>query len=120
MMPARPTADLDTIRAAIERRDAGLLESLYAEDAVLRFLGRDRPPARPLELRGRREIGPHLRRSLARESAVRLENPVVGGHGIAFLECRRYPDGSQAVAATVVGLDDGLICWQTTVLASDD
>lgn len=52
---------LDTLRRGIEGRDAGLLTSLYSDDAELTEVDNDHPPARPRTYRGSGQIAEHLR-----------------------------------------------------------
>ncbi|MBD0694418.1 nuclear transport factor 2 family protein [Streptomyces sp. CBMA123] len=118
---AAPTAfDARALREGIERRDAETLLALYAEDAELRVVDRKTQPSHPLVMHGRDEIGAMLSDVYGREMTHKLEQVVIQGDQVAFLESCRYPDGVRVLMASMAGLRDGRIVDQTSVQAWDE
>ncbi|MGW3072793.1 MULTISPECIES: nuclear transport factor 2 family protein [unclassified Kitasatospora] len=118
---ATPAAfDTRALRQGIERRDAETLLALYAEDAELRMVDRKTQPSHPLVMHGREEIGAMLDDIYSREMTHKLEQVVVQGDHVAFLESCRYPDGVRVLMSSMAGLRDGRIVDQTSVQAWDE
>ena len=109
-----------TMRRAIEERDADTLVGCYAEDAELQTVNRDTTPSSPRVLRGKEEISKYLRDVCAREMTHRVENEVVGENRIAFNEVCEYPDGTCILGAETLELRDGKIVRQVNVEAWDE
>jgi hypothetical protein len=120
MTTIRTTTDLDTLARAIETRDAETLTTLYAADATLTLLDRDHPPSGPQVFRGRDEIGAYYRDICGRNMEHEVRDPVSTGHGLAWTQHCRYPDGARVVCTTVATVDAGLIRNQTAIQVWDD
>jgi len=110
----------DTLRRATEQRNAELLVSLYADDAELRVVDRNRTPSSPLVLRGKQAIADFLKDICERDMTHRIEQQVVGDNHLAFLEACKYPDGCHVLCASVVDLRGGKIVRQVCVQAWDE
>ncbi|MFE4516844.1 nuclear transport factor 2 family protein [Kitasatospora sp. NPDC056783] len=118
---AGPAAfDAHALREGIERGDAETLLALYAEDAELRMVDRKTQPSHPLVMHGRAEIGAMLDDVYGREMTHKLEQVVVQGDHVAFLESCRYPDGVRVLMSSMADLRDGRIVDQTSVQAWDE
>ncbi|MEU8513604.1 nuclear transport factor 2 family protein [Kitasatospora sp. NPDC048722] len=118
---AAPTAfDARALREGIERSDAGILLALYAEDAELRVVDHRTQPSHPLVMHGREEIGAMLNDVYGREMTHTLEQVVVQGDHVAFMESCRYPDGVRVLMSSMADLRDGRIVDQTSVQAWDE
>ncbi|MGW2249161.1 nuclear transport factor 2 family protein [Kitasatospora sp. NPDC001660] len=118
---ATPTAfDARALREGIERSDAGTLLALYAEDAELRVVDHRTQPSHPLVMHGRDEIGAMLSDVYGREMTHKLEQVVVQGDHVAFMESCRYPDGVRVLMTSMADLRDGRIVDQTSIQAWDD
>jgi hypothetical protein len=112
--------DFERLRRGIEQLDAGLLLSLYAEDAEMFIVNRYTTPSSPRVLRGKDEITEHLRDVCGRTMTHRVENEVVGEDRVAFNEACEYEDGTRVLAATTLEVRDGEIVWQVNVEAWDE
>ena len=112
--------DFEALRRGIEGSDAGLLTSLYADDAEVRIVNRYTGPSSPRVLRGRGEISEHLRDVCGRAMTHKVENEIVGGDRVAFNEECEYPDGTKVLAAITLEVRDGKIARQTQVEAWDE
>ncbi|MGW6915160.1 nuclear transport factor 2 family protein [Kitasatospora sp. NPDC054939] len=118
---AAPSAfDVRALREGIERGDPDLLLALYADDAELRVVDRATQPSHPLVVRGREGIGAMLDDLYGRETTHTLEQVVLQGDHVAFLESCRYPDGVRVLVSSVAGLRGGRIVEQTSVQAWDE
>jgi SnoaL-like protein len=112
--------DFETLRRAIEERDAETLIGLYADDAELRTVNKNATPSSPRVLRGKAEISEYLRDVCGREMTHRVENEVVGDERITFFEACEYPDGTRVLGAQSLELRDGKISRQVNVEAWDE
>jgi nuclear transport factor 2 (NTF2) superfamily protein len=112
--------DFETLRQAIEERDAETLVGFYAEDAEVRTINRNSTPSSPQVLRGKEQIAEYLRDVCGREMTHRVESEVVGEDRIAFNEACEYPDGTRVLGAETLDLRDGKIVWQMNVEAWDE
>ena len=112
--------DFETLRRAIEDRDAETLVGLYADDAELHTVNRNTTPSSPSVLKGKEEIAAYLRDVCGREMTHRVENEVVGEGRIAFMEACEYPDGTRVLGAGTLDVRDGKITRQVTVEAWDE
>src|SRR5690349_11896861 len=112
----RPASfDLGAMKRAIETSDAEALITLYAEDAEMEIVDRDRPPKAPMRLKGRQAIEAHLRDVCGRAMTHTVTDEVAGDGRAAFVERCAYPDGCNVVAAMTLQLRDGRIVKQLTV-----
>lgn len=112
--------DFETLRRAIEERDAETLTRFYADDAELHTVNKNTTPSSPLVLRGKQEISEYLRDVYSREMTHRVENEVLGDDRIAFFEACEYPDGTRVLGAETLELRDGKIARQVNVEAWDE
>ena len=111
---------LDTLRRAIEHRDADQVTSLFADDAELRIISKNHKPSAPQVLRGKSEIAKYLKDVYGRAMTHELQDPVVGEDGLSFLEACRYDDGTRVLGSTTIKLRDGKIARETVVEAWDE
>jgi nuclear transport factor 2 (NTF2) superfamily protein len=112
--------DFETLRRAIEERDAETLVGFYAEDAEVHTVNRNTTPSSPQVLRGKEQISEYLRDVCSREMTHRVENEVVGENRIAFQEACEYPDGVRVLGAETLEVRDGKIVRQVNVEAWDE
>jgi hypothetical protein len=117
---ATGTFDFETLRRAIEGRDADTLVGFYADDAEVLTVNRNSTPSSPQTMRGKEEIGSYLRDVCGREMTHRVENEVVGDGRIAFQEACEYPDGVRVLGAETLEVRDGKIVRQVNVEAWDE
>lgn len=110
---------IDTLRTAIEGRDAAGLIALYADDAVMRIIDRDNPPSRPRELKGRDAIAAFYDDVCSRAMTHKVENGVSDGRRLAFTQACAYPDGTRVFCSAMIEVADGKIARQTNVQAWD-
>ena len=112
--------DFETLRRAIEERDAEMLIGFYADDAELRTINKNTTPSSPHVLSGKEEISKYFRDIFSREMTHSVENEVVGDNRIAFFEACEYPDGTHVLGAETLELRDGKIVRQVNVEAWDE
>ena len=112
--------DFETLRRAIEERDAETLVGFYADDAELRTVNKNTTPSSPQVLHGKEEISEYLQDVCSREMTHRVENEVVGESRIAFNEACEYPDGTHVLGASTLELREGKIARQVNVEAWDE
>lgn len=112
--------DFAALRRALERGDAATLAALYAEDAEMTIVDRNRPPSAPLRLLGRPAIAGFWQDVCSREMTHAVGEEVVGPDRVAFVERCAYPDGCNVVSAMTLDLRDGRIARHLTVQAWDE
>ncbi len=112
--------DFETLRQAIEGRDAQTLVSFYADDAEMLTVNRNTTPSSPHVLRGKEQIAEYLKDVCSREMTHRVENEVIGERRIAFQEACEYPDGVRVLGAETLEVRDGKIVRQVNVEAWDE
>lgn len=110
----------ETMRRAIEQRNAEVLASLYADDAELRVVDRNQTPSSPLVLHGKAAIAEFLKDICERDMTHRIEQEVIGENRLAFLEACEYPGGCHVLCAAVMDLQAGKIVRQVNVQAWDE
>ena len=108
------------LRRALEQSDATVLAELYADDAEMVIVDRDRPPGAPMRLAGKTAIGAFWRDVCSREMTHRVGHEVVGSDRVAFVEECAYPDGCNVLSAMTLDLRNGLIVRHLTVQAWDE
>jgi ketosteroid isomerase-like protein len=108
------------MKQALERSDVDTLIGLYADDAEMEIVDRDRPPSAPMRLVGRPAIEAFWRDVCAREMIHAVGEEVVGSGRAAFVERCAYPDGCHVVSAMTLELRDGRIRRHLTVQAWDE
>ena len=110
---------IPALRRAIETRDGRTLAGFYAEDAVLRIIDQDNPPARPFEMKGRAAIAAYFDDVCGRTMTHRVDFGIAEGDRVAFTQTCTYPDGNRVVCAATLELLGGKIVRQTAVQAWD-
>ena len=70
--------DFAALRRALERSDAATLAALYAEDAEMTIVDRNRPPSAPMRLLGRPAIAGFWQDVCSREMTHAVGDEVVG------------------------------------------
>ena len=112
--------DFATLKRALERSDAAAILGLYAEDAEMTIVDRNRPPSAPLRLVGRPAIEEFWRDVCARDMTHAVGEEVVAPGRAAFVERCAYPDGCHVVSAMTLELREGRIHRHLTVQAWDE
>ena len=115
-----PPFEFSLLRNALEQSDAGVLAGLYADDAEMVIVDRDRPPGAPMRLAGKPAIDAFWRDVCSREMTHRVDHEVIGSDRIAFVEECLYPDGCKVLSAMTLDLRDGRIARHLTVQAWDE
>lgn len=118
-MPTTAASTYESLRDATERRDAGMLASLFADDAIVLAYDKDHPPSRPMRHESRSAIEAMLRDVCSREMTHQVGDPVIGEDRFAFIERCEYPDGTKVVAETMCEMRDGMIVRQVLTQAWD-
>lgn len=112
--------DFAGLKRALEESDAATLIGLYAEDAEMVIVDRDRPPSAPLHIRGREAIGAFWRDVCGRDMTHKVGHEVVGHDHAALVEECLYPDGCHVMSAMALDLRDARIVRHLTVQAWDE
>lgn len=109
-----------TLKRALETSDAEALLGLYADDAEMTVVDRNRPPSAPMMLSGKPAIEAFWRDVCARDMTHRVGREVVGADRVAFVEECAYPDGCHVMSSMTLDLRDGRIARHLTVQAWDE
>ncbi|HYH18620.1 MAG TPA: nuclear transport factor 2 family protein [Azospirillum sp.] len=117
---ATTTFDFGDLKRALEHSDAATLVRLYANDAEMVVVDRNRPPSSPMTLSGKEAIAAFWRDVCARDMTHRVGHEVVGPDRVAFVEECAYPDGCHVMSAMTLDLRDGRIARHLTVQAWDE
>ena len=112
--------EFSRLRHALEQSDADVLAGLYADDAEMVIVDRDRPPGAPMRLAGKPAIDAFWRDVCSREMTHRVDYEVIGSDRIAFVEECLYPDGCKVLSAMTIDLRNGQIARHLTVQAWDE
>ncbi len=112
--------DFPRLKRALETSDATALAGLYADDAEMTIVDRNRPPSTPMRLIGRAAIAEFWRDICAREMTHAIAHEVIGAQRVAFVETCVYPDGCRVLSAMTLDLRDGRIVRHLTVQAWDE
>ena len=104
---------------AVETRDAKSLKALYAANAILTVIDADNPPSKPCTIKGAKNIGSFLDDVYGHDMKHTLDDGVVDGKHLAFVEGCSYPDGTRVIASTMAELGPNGIVKQTIVQAWD-
>src|SRR5690349_4664256 len=99
--------DFVRLSRALEQSDAAVLAELYADDAEMVIVDRDRPPSAPMRLEGKNAIGAFWHDVCSREMTHRVGHEVVGSDRVAFVEECAYPDGCNVLSAMTLDLRNG-------------
>ncbi|PWC54558.1 nuclear transport factor 2 family protein [Azospirillum sp. TSO22-1] len=117
---ASDSFDFGTLKRALEQSDADTLVRLYADDAEMLIVDRNRPPSSPMTLTGREAIAAFWRDVCSRDMSHRVGHEVVGADRAAFVEECAYPDGCHVMSAMTLDLRGGRIARHLTVQAWDE
>ena len=112
--------DTQQLTRALEQSQVEVLCGLYAEDARMIIIDRDRPPSAPLVIEGRDRIGEFWRDVCARDMSHKVDRLVAGDGCVSFVEECLYPDGCRVMSAMTLKLRDGRIVDHLTVQAWDE
>lgn len=115
-----PGFDFPKLKQALEGSEAEPLLELYADDAKMVIVDRDRPPGAPLVLDGKVKIAEFWRDVCAREMTHKVTHAVAGGDRVSFVEECLYPDGCRVMSAMTLGLRQGCIVHHLTIQAWDE
>ena len=119
-MSTTTSFDLERFARAAEQRDAATQLSMYGPDATVTIADKVSQPRSPRVLRTHDEIKAWLEDMYARDMTHSVQHTVKDDTGVAYTQACRYPDGTNVLCATVIGLDGGLISEQTVVQAWDE
>ena len=110
---------LPALRRAIETRDGQTLAGFYADDAVMRIVDQDNPPARPYEIKGREAIAAYFADVCGRTMTHRIDAGISEGDKLAFTQSCTYPDGKRVLCSAMLELAGGKFVRQVSVQAWD-
>ncbi len=113
------TLGIPALRQAIESRDGDSLAGFYADDAVLRIIDHDNPPASPHEIKGRDAIAAYYADVCGRTMTHRVNLGIAEGDKLAFTQTCTYPDGKRVFCSATLELVGGKIARQVSVQAWD-
>ncbi|MCM8735744.1 nuclear transport factor 2 family protein [Azospirillum sp. A1-3] len=117
---ATATFDFGDLKKALEHSDAATLIGLYADDAEMVIVDRNRPPSSPMTFSGREAIAAFWRDVCSRDMTHYVGHEVVGPNRAAFVEECAYPDGCHVMSAMTLDLRGGRIAKHLTVQAWDE
>jgi ketosteroid isomerase-like protein len=112
--------DVQRLTEALERSQADVLRDLYAENATMKIVDRDRPPSKPMVIAGKENIAAFWQDVCAREMSHKVTNLIAGEGGVSFVEECLYPDGCRVMSAMTLKFADGRIAEHVTVQAWDE
>lgn len=115
-----PPFEFRRLKQGLERSIPQDIVGLYAEDAELLIVDRDRPPSAPMRISGREAIGDFWRDVCGREMTHAVTREVVGPDRAAFVEECVYPDGCHVMSSMTLDLEGGRIRRHLVVQAWDD
>ena len=119
-MSTIPIFELDRFTRAAEERDASTQLSMYGPDAVVTIADRITQPGSPRVLDTARQISDWLQDMYARDMTHSVAQRVSDEDGAAYMQACLYPDGTNVLCATVIGLAEGLISEQTVLQVWDE
>ena len=112
--------DFAKLKRALERSDAKSLLELYADNATMKIVDRNRPPSSPMVVAGKNNIDAFWREVCSREMSHEVTQEVLGSDRISFIEECLYPDGCRVLSAMMLHLRGGRIVEHVTVQAWDE
>jgi hypothetical protein len=119
-MSTTTTFDLARFARALEERDAATQLSVYGPDATVTIVDKITQPGSPRVLSTGEEIKDWLEDTASRDMTHRVQHQVSDDSGAAYTLACRYPDGTNVLCATVLGLHGGQITDQTVVQVWDE
>jgi len=120
MSATTATFDLDRFARAAEERDAATQLSMYGPDATVTIIDKIAQPRSPRVLRTHEQIKDWLEDMFGREMSHSVQHRVTDETGVAFTMACRYPDGTNAICATVIAVDGEQIKDQTVLQVWDE
>jgi|ERR1700686_3974147 hypothetical protein len=120
MYATKPDVTPDSLRSAIEARDAETLSALYADNAVITIMDRDHPPGAPMLVSGRAAINEYCADICSRNMTHAVETAVADESHLAFIERCAYPDGTRVVCSAILDTAGGRIQRQVALQVWDD
>jgi hypothetical protein len=112
--------DFAKLRAALETSNAVSLLDLYADDATMKIVDRNRPPSSPMIVNGKNNIEAFWRDVCSREMTHKVTQEVLSPERVSFIEECLYPDGCRVMSAMTLTLRGGRIVEHVTVQAWDE
>jgi hypothetical protein len=112
--------DFAKLRTALEESDARSLLELYADNATMKVVDRNRPPSSPMILDGKHKIEAFWVDVCSREMTHKVTQEVLGPERVSFIEECLYPDGCRVLSAMTLNLRAGRIIEHVTVQAWDE
>lgn len=112
--------DVEQLTRALEHSQADVLDTLYADEATMKIVDRDRPPSRPLVISGKEKIGEFWREVCSRDMTHKVTNVVADGDAVSLVEECLYPDGCRVLSAMTLRVREGRISDHLTVQAWDE
>jgi hypothetical protein len=112
--------DFAKLRTALEESDARSLLELYADNATMKVVDRNRPPSSPMILDGKHKIEAFWVDVCSREMTHKVTQEVLGSERVSFIEECLYPDGCRVLSAMTLNLRAGRIIEHVTVQAWDE
>lgn len=112
--------DFTKLKMALEKSDAKSLLELYADNATMKIVDRNRPPSSPMVVEGKNNIDAFWRDVCSREMSHKVTQEVLGSDRISFIEECLYPDGCRVLSAMTLNLRGGRIVEHVTVQAWDE
>jgi SnoaL-like domain len=111
--------DVNTLKRAIEERDARTLSGLYAEDATLIVMDRDSSPRNPRTISGLKAISSYYDEICGRDMRHEMVAGLSDDSHVAFTEACEYPDGTRVFCSAMAEVLNGKIKRQTNVQVWD-
>jgi hypothetical protein len=93
---------------------------LYADNATMKVVDRNRPPSSPMILDGKHKIEAFWVDVCSREMTHKVTQEVLGSERVSFIEECLYPDGCRVLSAMTLNLRAGRIIEHVTVQAWDE
>jgi hypothetical protein len=120
MSTTTPQFDLDRFTGAAEARDAATQLSMYGPGATVTIMDEIARPSTPRVLRTESQIKTWLEDLCGRDMTHSVTHRVIDGSSAAYTLACRYPDGTQALCATLIELQDDHIKDQIVVQVWDE
>lgn len=113
MAPAQRA--FESLRQALEWRDAEAILALYDDDAVIVGFDKTDRSLSPMRLEGKEEIGPVIREFCLRDMHCEVSDQAVGDSRFSFIEVCQHPDGGHIHAATLCEVREDKIVREVQV-----
>lgn len=110
---------IESLRKAVESRDAKSLKTFYADNATITIIDTDNPPSKPRTIKGASAIGEFLDDVYSRDITHTIEQGLLDSKHLAFVEGCKYADGTRVVASNMAEIGPKGIVKQIVVQAWD-